>query len=124
MFKIVLGVAAALVLPGCIPFIGGGTGYPDPLPGYTAIALTQQEPAAVAACIGRLLNVQPTTGEQNEYRVSSSTDDQVVYAVRSVTKKGYTQTQIMMRIGEAKQSEDSNIARCAANSSYVAGPAT
>lgn len=121
MLKIALGFAVALVLPGCIPFIGGGANYPNPLPNYSAVALTQQEPAAVAACIGRLMGVQPTSGPTNEYVITGSTEPQVQYAVRPVTKKGYTQTQVMVRDANS-MSNDTNIVRCASNASFVAEP--
>jgi len=121
MFKIALGLAAVLALPGCIPFVGGGTGYPDTLPGYLPVALTQQEPAAVAACIGRLMGVQPTSGATNEYVVSNGADSQVEYAVRPITKKGYTQTQVMVRDTKLAPN-DSNVVRCASNANYVVTP--
>lgn len=121
MLKIALGFTAVFALSGCIPFIGGGASYPDPLPNYSAVALTQEEPAAVAACIGRLMGVQPTSGSTNEFIISSGTDPQVEYAVRSVTKKRYTQTQVMVRDTKL-MSNDINIVRCASNASFVAEP--
>ena len=121
MLKIALGFAAVLALSGCIPFIAGGASYPEPLPNYSAVALTQEEPAAVATCIGRLLGVPPTSGSTNEFIISSGTDSQVEYAVRSVTKKRYTQTQVMVR-NTKLMSNDINIVRCASNANFVAEP--
>lgn len=114
MQKLVLTFVAALALPGCIPFVGGGPAYPEALEGYSTVVFSQQNPSAVATCIGRLFRTTPTVGPAGEFIVSSGSVPQ--YAIRSVTQKDFTQTQTMVRTGM-----DSNldVIRCSANADFV-----
>lgn len=120
MIKFALTFVAALALTGCVT----GTSYPKASPGYSWAVLSPQDPSAVAACIGRVTRSEPTSGNSGEFLIpAGGADHPSEYVVRSITQKGLTETQIMVRDEPPGTYATAEVVRCSSDPSFVAAAA-
>lgn len=120
MMKSALTFVAAVALTGCVT----GTRYPKASPGYSWAVLSPQAPSAVAACIGRIMRSEPTSANPGEFIIrAGGADHPVEYAVRSITQKDVTETQIMVRNEPPGTYATAEVVRCSSDPSFVASAA-